>query len=96
MSNRHTEVVILVCRLGCGFGWNNEFIVERCSHRRIPGGIRCSEAIERLLNAGFRLISTESIDCGQVVCTFVRHHHRPRPRREAPTVTEPEENHIQC
>lgn len=58
---------------------NDNVIVESSSDRRIPRGISCAQAIDRLLTLGYRLINTATLDsnCGQIVHTFARytHHH---------------------
>jgi hypothetical protein len=66
----------------CNCDYNNSdfdndcVIVECCSDRRIQRGSSCTQAIERLLNLGYKLINTVTLDsdcCGQIVYTFARY-----------------------
>jgi len=69
-----TRAVILVCRIASGFSNFNGLIVNSCNHNGIERESRCEEAIERLIDAGFELVSTVAIqNCGQIVYTFIRY-----------------------
>jgi hypothetical protein len=91
----NTDVVILICRVhDRNWGWGNcdwrdnddhdhdDIRVDSSSDPRIRRGSSCANAIRRLLNAGFRLIDTETVeDCGiKIVYTFVRRRDRDRDR----------------
>ncbi|MFU0824841.1 hypothetical protein [Clostridium sp.] len=55
---------------------NDCVIVECSSDRRIPRGVSGTQAIERLLNLGYKLVNTVTLDsncCGQIVHTFARY-----------------------
>lgn len=70
---RDVDVVVIACKIDCGFCEDNGIVVSASTTPRIPIGTNCADAIERLLSRGYELINTETVQCtGEIVHTFAR------------------------
>ncbi|MCY6371449.1 hypothetical protein [Clostridium ganghwense] len=68
------DVVIIACKVDCGFCRENQITVSASSTPKIPVGTSCADAIEMLLENGYDLINTETLQSsGQIVHTFAKY-----------------------
>lgn len=71
---KDVDVVIIACKIDCGFCHDNQIVVSASSSPRIPVGTNCAEAIAMLLAKGFELINTETLqNSKEIVHTFARY-----------------------
>lgn len=70
---KNVDVVIIACRIECGFCHDSEILISASSTPKIPVGTNCAEAIAMLLTKGFEIINTETLqNSKEIVHTFAK------------------------